>query len=73
MIQKMSFFFFLIPIQTGGYTTANYIWDLLQARKITPSFPAVEAYYKGLKVILLPSTLILLLWYLLSILRIDIW
>ncbi|XP_022152199.1 pentatricopeptide repeat-containing protein At4g35850, mitochondrial [Momordica charantia] len=35
--------------KTGGYTTANYIWDLLQARKITPTFPAVEAYYKGLK------------------------
>ena len=35
----------------GGYTTANYIWDLLQSRKINPSLPAVEAYYKGLKVI----------------------
>ncbi|OAY25633.1 pentatricopeptide repeat-containing protein At4g35850, mitochondrial [Manihot esculenta] len=35
--------------KTGGYTTANFIWDLMQARKITPSFPAVEAYYKGLK------------------------
>ncbi|KAL4193237.1 hypothetical protein AMTRI_Chr06g175870 [Amborella trichopoda] len=35
--------------KTGGYTTANYIWDLLQSRKITPSFPAVDAYYKGLK------------------------
>jgi len=32
---------------------ANYIWDLLQARRITPSLPAVEAYYKGLKVSLL--------------------
>ncbi|KAF5479714.1 hypothetical protein F2P56_000514 [Juglans regia] len=35
--------------KTGGYTTANYIWDLMQARKVTPSLPAVEAYYKGLK------------------------
>ncbi|OIW12234.1 hypothetical protein TanjilG_06023 [Lupinus angustifolius] len=35
--------------KTGGYTTANYIWDLMQARNITPSFPAVEAYYRGLK------------------------
>lgn len=35
----------------GGYTTANYVWDLLQSRKINPSLPAVEAYYKGLKVI----------------------
>jgi len=33
----------------GGYTTANYIWDLLENRKIVPFFPAVEAYYKGLK------------------------
>jgi hypothetical protein len=37
-------------IQTGGYTTANYVWDLLQSRNITPSLPAVEAYHKGLKV-----------------------
>ncbi|XP_042498455.1 pentatricopeptide repeat-containing protein At4g35850, mitochondrial [Macadamia integrifolia] len=35
--------------KTGGYTTANYIWDLMQARNITPSLPAVEAYYNGLK------------------------
>ncbi|KAJ4729331.1 Pentatricopeptide repeat-containing protein [Melia azedarach] len=35
--------------KTGGYTTANYIWDLMQARKMTPSYPAVEAYYNGLK------------------------
>ncbi|KAH1076485.1 hypothetical protein AAZX31_19G046500 [Glycine max] len=35
--------------KTGGYITANYIWDLMQARGITPSFPAVEAYYQGLK------------------------
>ncbi|KAK3410260.1 hypothetical protein EUGRSUZ_J02262 [Eucalyptus grandis] len=33
----------------GGYTTANFLWDMMQTRKITPSFPAVEAYYKGLK------------------------
>lgn len=33
----------------GGYTTANYIWDLTQARKMPLSFPAVEAYYNGLK------------------------
>lgn len=38
-------------MQTGGYTTANYVWDLLQSRKINPSLPAVEAYYEGLKVI----------------------
>ncbi|KAJ7970735.1 Pentatricopeptide repeat-containing protein [Quillaja saponaria] len=35
--------------KTGGYTTANYIWDLMQARNITPSLPAVQAYYQGLK------------------------
>ncbi|GAV84445.1 PPR_2 domain-containing protein [Cephalotus follicularis] len=35
--------------KTGGYTTANYIWDLMQARNQIPSLPAVEAYYKGLK------------------------
>ncbi|CAI0457056.1 unnamed protein product [Linum tenue] len=35
--------------ETGGYTTANYIWDLMQARNMIPTFPAVEAYYKGLK------------------------
>ncbi|KAI4966413.1 hypothetical protein ZWY2020_040998 [Hordeum vulgare] len=36
--------------KTGGYTTANYIWDMLQTRNIVPALPAVEAYYKGLKV-----------------------
>lgn len=36
--------------QTGGFTTANYIWDMMRTRKITPTLPAVEAYYKGLKV-----------------------
>ncbi|THF97044.1 hypothetical protein TEA_020468 [Camellia sinensis var. sinensis] len=35
--------------KTGGYTMANYVWDLMQARKIIPSLPAVEAYYNGLK------------------------
>uniref|UniRef100_A0A2P2JZ79 Pentatricopeptide repeat-containing protein n=2 Tax=Rhizophora mucronata TaxID=61149 RepID=A0A2P2JZ79_RHIMU len=35
--------------KTGGYTTANYLWDLMQARNLTPSLPAVEAYYNGLK------------------------
>ncbi|KAK4768445.1 hypothetical protein SAY87_003586 [Trapa incisa] len=35
--------------KTGGFTTANYIWDMMRARKITPTLPAVEAYYKGLK------------------------
>ncbi|KAK7266828.1 hypothetical protein RIF29_19485 [Crotalaria pallida] len=35
--------------KTGGYTTANYIWDLMRARNIVPSFAAVEAYYQGLK------------------------
>lgn len=45
-------FYFLL--QTGGYTTANYIWDLMQARKVTPYLPAVEAYYNGLNVSLLP-------------------
>lgn len=41
---------FVIKLQKGGYTTANYIWDLTQARKMPLSFPAVEAYYNGLKV-----------------------
>ncbi|KAM7509199.1 hypothetical protein LguiA_019652 [Lonicera macranthoides] len=35
--------------KTGGYTTANMIWDLMQARRIVPSLSAVEAYYNGLK------------------------
>ncbi|CAJ1947502.1 unnamed protein product, partial [Sphenostylis stenocarpa] len=35
--------------KTGGYTTANYIWDMMRARKTNPLFPAVEAYYQGLK------------------------
>ncbi|KAL6840987.1 hypothetical protein ACP4OV_029247 [Aristida adscensionis] len=41
--------------RTGGYTTANYVWDLLQNRKVTPSLPAVEAYHKGLKEREIPS------------------
>ncbi|CAN6447450.1 unnamed protein product [Victoria cruziana] len=35
--------------KTGGYTTANYIWDLMQSRRINATLPAVDAYYKGLK------------------------
>ncbi|KAF7819497.1 pentatricopeptide repeat-containing protein [Senna tora] len=35
--------------KTGGYTTANYLWDLMRARNLVPLFPAVEAYYQGLK------------------------
>ncbi|CAM0958377.1 unnamed protein product [Alopecurus aequalis] len=41
--------------KTGGYTTANYVWDLLQTRNIIPALPAVEAYYKGLKEREIPS------------------
>lgn len=33
----------------GGYTTASYIWDMMESRQITPYLPALEAYYKGLK------------------------
>jgi hypothetical protein len=35
--------------KTGGYVTVNYIWDMLQSRKIVPALPAVEAYHRGLK------------------------
>ncbi|KAK7316146.1 hypothetical protein VNO77_34919 [Canavalia gladiata] len=35
--------------KTGGYMTANYIWDMMRARNVNPSFAAVEAYYQGLK------------------------
>ncbi|XP_024978617.1 pentatricopeptide repeat-containing protein At4g35850, mitochondrial [Cynara cardunculus var. scolymus] len=35
--------------KNGGYTIANMIWDLMQARNITPFLPAVQAYYNGLK------------------------
>ncbi|XP_077227700.1 pentatricopeptide repeat (PPR) superfamily protein [Tasmannia lanceolata] len=41
--------------QTGGYTTANFIWDLMQTRNITPTLPAVDAYYRGLKQREIPS------------------
>ncbi|CAO2828577.1 unnamed protein product [Amaranthus hypochondriacus] len=41
--------------KTGGYTTANYLWDLMQARNIIPTRPAVEAYYAGLKERDIPS------------------
>lgn len=41
--------------RTGGYTMANYVWDLLQIRNIIPSLPAVEAYHKGLKEREIPS------------------
>ncbi|KAK1295165.1 Pentatricopeptide repeat-containing protein [Acorus calamus] len=33
----------------GSYTCANFIWDMLRNRGVTPSFPAVDAYLKGLK------------------------
>lgn len=36
---------------------ANYIWDLMRARNMNPTFPSVEAYYKGLKVSLLPPAI----------------
>lgn len=35
--------------KTGGYTMANYLWDLMQSRNMNPWPPAVEAYYRGLK------------------------
>ncbi|XP_042387061.1 pentatricopeptide repeat-containing protein At4g35850, mitochondrial-like isoform X1 [Zingiber officinale] len=35
--------------KTGGYTTANYVWDLCQNRGINSNFAAVKAYYEGLK------------------------
>lgn len=41
--------------KTGGYTVANLIWDMMQARKMTPSFPGVQAYYDGLKVREIPA------------------
>ncbi|KAH9308526.1 hypothetical protein KI387_036437, partial [Taxus chinensis] len=34
--------------QIGGFTTANYIWDLMQSRQMFPPLTAVEAYHKGL-------------------------
>lgn len=54
LIDPLSFNVYIVHfMQTGGYTTANYIWDLMQARKIPLLYPAVEAYYNGLKVSLL--------------------
>lgn len=50
----MSIRVIFLQLQTGGYTTANYIWDLMQARRIFPSLLAVEAYHRGLKVSLCP-------------------
>lgn len=35
--------------KTGGYTMANYLWDLMQSRNMNPLPAAVEAYYRGLK------------------------
>ncbi|CAA0823443.1 Pentatricopeptide repeat-containing protein -mitochondrial [Striga hermonthica] len=35
--------------EDGGYFVANFLWDLMQTRKMTPSLPAVLAYHKGLK------------------------
>lgn len=48
---KMGSDLLLIAAQekTGGYITANYLWDLMQARSVVPSLPAVEAYFNGLK------------------------
>lgn len=34
--------------KTGGYAVANVIWDMMMGHKVTPSFRAVDAYYKGL-------------------------
>lgn len=50
-------------LQTGGYTTANYLWDLMQARRYVPSQPAVEAYFDGLKVSPLLYSIILLCFF----------
>lgn len=58
LTMKFPYFFFFFFMQNGGYTTANYIWDLMQARKVTPLLPAVEAYYNGLNVSLLPRVFI---------------
>ncbi|KAM0004214.1 putative tetratricopeptide-like helical domain superfamily [Helianthus debilis subsp. tardiflorus] len=35
--------------KTGGYTIANMVWDLMQARNIVPSLAACQAYHNGLK------------------------
>ncbi|XP_030484346.2 pentatricopeptide repeat-containing protein At4g35850, mitochondrial [Cannabis sativa] len=41
--------------KTGGYTIANLIWDMMQTRRMTPTFPAVQAYYNGLKTREIPA------------------
>uniref|UniRef100_A0A1D1XUV5 Pentatricopeptide repeat-containing protein At4g35850, mitochondrial n=1 Tax=Anthurium amnicola TaxID=1678845 RepID=A0A1D1XUV5_9ARAE len=35
--------------KTGGFTTANYIWDMMQSRKVPVNFAACDAYLNGLK------------------------
>ncbi|GER47453.1 pentatricopeptide repeat-containing protein [Striga asiatica] len=35
--------------EDGGYFVANFLWDLMQTRKMTPSLPAVQAYHNGLR------------------------
>ncbi|KAL6497566.1 hypothetical protein OROHE_027195 [Orobanche hederae] len=35
--------------ETGGYTVANLIWDMMQVRNMVPTLPVVEAYHNGLK------------------------
>ncbi|KAL8151374.1 hypothetical protein V2J09_021182 [Rumex salicifolius] len=35
--------------KTAGYTFADHIWDLLQARKLIPALPVLEAYLISLK------------------------
>lgn len=47
----------MLCLQAGGYTIANLVWDMMQARKMTPSLPAVEAYFNGLKVRSFPTHL----------------
>lgn len=46
----LSIYNLILCLQDGGYTLANMVWDMMQARKITPSLPACQAYYNGLKV-----------------------
>ncbi|KAF6149553.1 hypothetical protein GIB67_003701 [Kingdonia uniflora] len=40
---------------TGGYTSANIIWDMIQNQNIRPTFAVVEAYFNGLKARELPA------------------
>nr|AKF43299.1 pentatricopeptide repeat superfamily protein [Erodium gruinum] len=35
--------------KTGDYIVANLVWDMMKAQNLTPSFPAVSAYLKGLQ------------------------